>query len=270
MHNTLRLTILLIIIFTSISACASYNANNLAEKEHSSKDRIKKLETELSALKKQLQMLSHNQQTLAKHIGINAQSKNTNQQPTLNLDNSISLGNKNASVALIEFTDLHCPFCKKFHSNTFNLLQNKYIKSNKLLFVGKHYPIAAIHKNAVKASKALECAVQLDSENSYLPAKSWLFDIGSNFKLKQFAQDLSLDNQNLSTCLQSEKLASKIASDISLAKSIGVNSTPSFVIGLHKKGEIKEWKIIKGAKTFEQFSQAIDHFIVLANEKESN
>ena len=227
---------------------------------------IQQLQDEVAKLKEQVAIINSNQRAIAKHTGL----VKTNKQPTIAVGNSATIGNVNAKIALIEFTDLHCPFCKQFNSTTYTQLKEKYIANNDLLFVGKHYPIPALHKNAFIASQALECAREQSGEQSYAAAKSWLFAKGQKFNatmLSSFAETLSLDNASLNTCMSSAKVEQLIAADIALAKAIGINQTPSFVIGLLKNGEVTDWKIIAGAKTVEQFSGVIDQFLALAKTK---
>jgi len=239
----------------------------------STEQEIRQLQADVATLKQQFLILNRNQQAIAAHAGLKPTGKEaTHKQPTLEVGNSASLGNDNAAVVLIEFTDLHCPFCKKFHLETFDQINKKYIETNQLRFVGKHYPIVALHKNAFIASKALECAREQETSQShfYEESKSWLFKKGAKFSIQKFANELKLDNKAFSSCIESSKVEQQINDDIDLARSIGITQTPSFLLGLQQGGKITDWKIIIGAKTFKQFSKVIDQFIDLAKTKDQN
>lgn len=235
-----------------LSACTSMEAEQVAE--------IKQLKSELDNFKKQLVIINRNQQAIAKKIGLASSA-----QPTIKVGNSASLGAKNAPLVLLEFTDLHCPYCKKFALNTFPQLMEKYIEKGQLRFVGKHLPIPQLHPNAFFASQLLECSrAQSDDSVGYEKAKNWLFAQGNHFDKSQtekFTTALKLDNSAVISCLADEKIVKQIKTDMLLAKKLGIKSTPSFVIGLHKNGHITDWKIITGAKTAAQFSQAIDGYL---------
>ena len=54
---------------------------------------------------------------------------------------SPSLGNPKAPLTLVEFTDYQCPFCNRFHRQTFPLLKKNYIDKGKLLYVVRDLPL---------------------------------------------------------------------------------------------------------------------------------
>src|SRR3989338_3231464 len=67
------------------------------------------------------------------------------------------LGSSDAPVTIIEFSDFQCPYCAKFHFETFSQIYEKYIKSGKVKFAYRHFPLS-FHQNAQKAAEASECA----------------------------------------------------------------------------------------------------------------
>ncbi len=51
-----------------------------------------------------------------------------------------ALGNKDAPLTLVEFTDYQCPFCRQFHNTVFAHLKKEYIDTGKLLFISRDLP----------------------------------------------------------------------------------------------------------------------------------
>lgn len=75
------------------------------------------------------------------------------------VDNGVlpPLGNPNASVTIIEFSDFECPFCNRFFTETFPQIKKEYIDSGKAVLYYRHFPLQ-FHPNAVPFALAAECA----------------------------------------------------------------------------------------------------------------
>src|SRR3989344_9399332 len=73
-------------------------------------------------------------------------------------DDDPVLGEKNAKVTIIEFSDFQCPFCSRFRDQTFDQIKSKYIDTGKVKFVYRDFPLTQIHPMAQKGAEASECA----------------------------------------------------------------------------------------------------------------
>ncbi|MBU2869351.1 thioredoxin domain-containing protein [Colwellia sp. E2M01] len=253
-----------------VSSCGTEKDN--VEQDTASMTEAQKIEvlkSHIEHLTKQISVLNRNQQAIADKLGITkasspSSSTNPNQQPTIDISTSASVGDANAKVVMVEFTDLHCPFCKRFHDERLPELTKAYIETGKLRFVGKNYPIQQLHPNAAVAAFSLECARE---EGAYKEAKAWLFARGKNFtknNITEFTTAMKLDNDKFNQCVGSAKTAEQINNDMKIARLIGIKSTPSFVIGLEKDGKLVDWKIITGSQPMENFAKAIDEYTELA------
>ncbi|MEO7841480.1 MAG: thioredoxin domain-containing protein, partial [Anaerolineales bacterium] len=65
-------------------------------------------------------------------------------------EGSPSVGPKDAPITIVEFSDLQCPFCKRFHDETFQQLLAAY--PGKIRFVYRHLPLTSIHSEAFPAA----------------------------------------------------------------------------------------------------------------------
>src|SRR3989344_3149438 len=70
------------------------------------------------------------------------------------------LGNPDADVIIVEYSDTECPFCKQFHSTLRRVIE-EYGKEGRVAWVYRHFPIDSLHPKARKESEALECANEL-------------------------------------------------------------------------------------------------------------
>ena len=73
-------------------------------------------------------------------------------------------GSDNARITVIEYTDLDCPFCKKFHKSTTNMI-NDYHDSVRWVF--RHMPSDGLHPQARTKAQAAECVGELGGAESF-------------------------------------------------------------------------------------------------------
>lgn len=80
------------------------------------------------------------------------------QRQNVSAGNLPVLGNTNAPVTIIEFSDYQCPFCEAFFTQTEPQIKKDYIDSGKVKFYYRDYPLSQIHPGAQKAAEAARCA----------------------------------------------------------------------------------------------------------------
>jgi len=140
--STINVLIITIIIITGVVAffagsyVSNFNSDTISQEEL--ENAIAKLE--LKILEKQLPT---NQPTLPLKISSG---------------NNPVIGNPDAPITIIEFSDFQCPFCAKFHMQTLPTIMDEYINKGTVKLVFRDFPIQSIHPNAVPASIAAECA----------------------------------------------------------------------------------------------------------------
>ncbi len=162
------------------------------------------------------------------------------------------LGNKDAKVSIVEFSDFQCPFCQKFFSSIYPEIKSKYIDSGKVKFEYRHFPLS-IHKNAKQAAVASECA---NREGKFFEYHDLLFkntkSDGTGLSipdLKGYASDLGLNTSSFNECLDNQETLEIVQNDLKTGTSLGVSGTPTlFVDGIR----------IVGAQPIAVFEAAID------------
>jgi len=157
-----------------------------------------------------------------------------------------STGPDNAPITIVEFSDFQCPFCKRFHQDTYQALLDAY--PGKIRFVYRNLPLTSIHPEAFPAAVASRCA---NEQNAFWPYYEKIFsgaDLGKAAYI-QYATDLNLDVTAFQECIASDRNNAFIQADSDFAISLGVQSTPTFFInGL----------AVIGAQPLEVFKQVID------------
>ncbi len=149
-------------------------------------------------------------------------------------------GNPNAEIAIIEYSDFDCPFCKIFHE-TMQEVAADYGTSGKVMWVYRHFPIAQLHPNAAKISEASECVADLGGNDAfwkfvdavYASRKPMTLQNGSQTispvditKLSEFAVLAGVKKNEFDLCLSSGKYAEFIKESITAAVDAGARGTP--------------------------------------------
>jgi protein-disulfide isomerase len=168
-----------------------------------------------------------------------------------------ALGDPNAAVVIEEFSDFQCPFCRRFHDETFPRIVDEYVRTGKVYFVYRHFPIVDRDTAAQESHAAAAAAICAGRQNRFWDYQDVLFanqtgeNIGdfSDRRLEAMAEAIGLDLGAFNDCFGSQDARAAVAADALLATQNGLSSTPSFLVN---------GKAIIGAQPFEAFQQAIE------------
>ncbi|MCX6701846.1 MAG: thioredoxin domain-containing protein [Candidatus Zambryskibacteria bacterium] len=170
------------------------------------------------------------------------------------------LGNPNADLIIVEYSDTECPYCKVFH-NTLQRVMNEYGKDGRVAWVYRHFPIDSNHPKARKESEAMECANELGSGEKFWEYTNLLYQTTNSnnsldpAELPKMAKAVGLDVTAFNTCLSSGKYAAKIEASVQDAQNAGAQGTPYSVI-ISKDGT--KTPITGGAVPYESLKPIID------------
>ncbi len=164
-------------------------------------------------------------------------------------DDDAVLGNKNAPVEIIEFSDYQCPFCGRHFQQTYPQIVSEYVDTGKVKIVFRDFPLDSIHPMATPAAIAAECVREQGGDEAYFEYHDKIFGNQqslSSDNLKSWAQEIGY---NIGSCLDSQKYLDEVRKDLSDAQSAGGRGTPYFVIN---------GKPLSGAQPYSAFKQVID------------
>lgn len=170
------------------------------------------------------------------------------------------LGNPSAPVKLVEYSDLECPFCKKFHREALAQVISEYVKQGTVAIVYRHLPLDGLHSQARKEAEATECANELGGNAAFWAYVDRIFnETPSNdgldlALLPTFAADLGMDRGRFSECLQSGRHADRVTRDQRDATAAGAQGTPYSVV-LAPDGTKS---IVSGAQPYTAVKKAIE------------
>ena len=178
----------------------------------------------------------------------------------LAIDDDPVKGDRKARLVLVEFSDYQCRFCARFMRETLPEIDKDYIKTGKLKYVFRDFPITSAHKDAFKAALAAGCALD---QGKYWEMHDRLFENQAAFtvyNLMQRAEEIGLNKETFQKCLNNNEYATEVQSDFADGTKAGVNQTPFFFLGLTEPNspKVKVLTVISGAKPYSVFKAAID------------
>ncbi|MFA5077327.1 MAG: thioredoxin domain-containing protein [Candidatus Micrarchaeia archaeon] len=148
------------------------------------------------------------------------------------------LGDANAPIYIVEFTDYQCPYCKRHAVQTFPLIESNYVESGKVRYYLRDY---LLHPNSKAAATAARCAGE---QGKYWDMHKVLFERQEEWaslsgdmasaKFGSYANELGLNGAAFIQCYASGKYDSSIVVDQNDAPLYGLSGTPSSVIVLPK------------------------------------
>jgi len=235
---------------------------------HSSFGQQRLTNEELQLLRKDVDTIKANQAEIEKAVKELKDLARTGQPApapapesiVLKIDDDPLKGDPKASLVLVEFSDFQCPFCARFAHETFPEIEKDYIKTDKLKYVFRDFPITSAHKDAFKAALAAGCALD---QGKFWEMHDRLFENQTAFtvyNLTQSAEAIGLNKDKFQQCLNDNEYATEVQSDFADGLKAGVNQTPTFFLGLTEPNspKVKVLTVIAGAKPYAVFKAAID------------
>ena len=163
-------------------------------------------------------------------------------------DDDPTLGPENAPVTIIEFSDYECPYCQRYHQQTFDAIIDTY--GDQVHYVFKDLPLTSIHPNAVPAAVAAHCA---SDQNAFWEFHDLLFSMQLGLEQAaylEYASALGLDMDTFTDCIGQGTYEQIVMQDTRILTDINAPiSTPTFFIN---------GQYLAGAQPFSEFARLID------------
>ncbi len=176
-------------------------------------------------------------------------------------DDPRSIGDPNAPVTIVEYSDFQCPFCQRHHVSVYPELKAKYIDTGMVRYVFRNYIAVESHTSAPAAGVASFCAMD---QNKFWEMYDILFERASEWSIDptiaptamlKYAEELGLDSSAFAKCQADPAVLAKVNAETAEAVAAQATGTPAFFIGNY---------IIPGAYPIEGFDAAI----ALANQNQ--
>lgn len=160
------------------------------------------------------------------------ESGNLDQMAPITSEDHIK-GNPSAPVKIVEYSDMECPFCKRFH-DTMNQVIDEYGESGEVAWVYRHFPLDQLHPVKARAEAvASECANELGGNDAFWKFTDRFFELTpSNNQtdietvIPQIVREIGLNESEFQTCFESGKYDQHIQDNVDNAVATGGQGTP--------------------------------------------
>jgi protein-disulfide isomerase len=243
-----------LILFSPQHARAQQQTPNAEQKE---------LKKEIEEMKERLNTIQRDLQEIKQLLGRQNFNAVRSREVVVDTDGDPFKGDRNAKLTLIEFSDYQCPFCARYVRETLPLIERDYVKTGKLKYVFRDYPLESIHPNALTASKAAGCAGE---QGKYWEMHGRLFANQSALGASDMAfhaEAVGLEREKFQHCLGRGRHEDGIRKKMAEGASLGVRGTPTFFLGLTSPNDpkVKVLRVLRGAVPYAQFKEVIDSLL---------
>ena len=153
-------------------------------------------------------------------------------------------GKEGAKVTIVEFSDYHCPMCRRGGDNLMQALEKVGIENVEYRF--RDFPLESLHPRAKPASLAARCAHE---QGKFWEYHDKIFENQgkrTDEDFISFAKDLKLDDGKFTKCYEDKKYLEDVEKDIEAGKLAGLSGTPAyFVNGILISGAVPPERMIE-------------------------
>ena len=189
-----------------------------------------------------------------------------------NVNGAPYLGDKNtAKIAIVEFSDVECPFCKRHHEQVYPDVIKNLVDSGKAIYAYRTYIAVPSHNPAATLEANAAYCLYEQSGNNNAKFFEYLTGLYTNTqangaglvgtKAFDLVNDMGMNSGDVKSCAEAGKFAQFIAGDQALAEQAGVQGTPGFVVGkLSADGNV-DGKLIAGAYPYSEFERVANEML---------
>lgn len=184
--------------------------------------------------------------------GIDTALNGMDSAPAAKAAGTMTLGDDDAPITVIEYSDFQCPFCSIFARDIQPELIEKYVDTGQVRFEWRNFPIFG--RFSQEAALGSYCA---DDQDAFWPYHDALYEAVGSFSESQknvdslvnIAESLDLDAAEFRTCIEERRHLQRVQADYDEARSLGLTGTPSFMAN---------GMLIIGAQPLETWEQVVE------------
>lgn len=164
---------------------------------------------------------------------------------TYKMVNGNSIGDPNAPVKVVEFSDFRCSHCITFSKESEQTFLEEYVYTGKVYYT---YRSAGAWVSEASADLA-EAAYCAGDQEMFWPYHELMFSVqdSSDSELTKIAGELGLDRGQFSSCLSEDKYVERVAQDREDALAAGIQGTPGFFVNGENTNSGSNYELLKQA-----------------------
>lgn len=196
---------------------------------------------------------------LAAGLALVAEAGAGAQGPSVSFAGAPALGDPRAPIVVIEFSDFHCPFCRRHTKDTLPQIKKDYIDAGLVLYVYRHFPAGGSRPGGIDAAVAAQCAARQDR---FWELHDRFFSAPRPVQpgdLERHARAAGVNVETYRTCVKAGLAREDVRADVEQARRLGLAGTPGFAIGLRDDEErVRVMQRIGGAQPYAAFKAVLD------------
>ncbi len=143
----------------------------------------------------------------------------------------MAIGRADAPVTIIEYASLTCPYCRRFHRETFPQLKREYIDTGKVRFILREFPIGF---QSGAATIALRCAPPeryFELYGKFLEQQArWVSQEVRHDPIFKVVAQVGMTRAQFDACYQNQGMIDALAQIKDRGRTLGVIGTPNFFV----------------------------------------
>jgi protein-disulfide isomerase len=182
--------------------------------------------------------------------------------PKISLGDAPSMKEGSPESVLVEVSDFQCPYCGQSAREVLPQVYEKFVRTGKVEILYLHLPLQ-MHPHAFKAAEAAACA---GDQKKFWDMHHVLFanqQALAPVELPGYAEGLGLDVAAFQKCLSSGRHGGDIRRDMRIAQSLGLTSTPAYLLGRRSPGsdKIQIVEIVRGLHPYEELEKKLNDLV---------
>jgi protein-disulfide isomerase len=173
---------------------------------------------------------------------------------------SARIGDPNAPLVMVEFSDFNCSFCGRYHTETFAQIRERFIDTGLVQYVYRDF-IGVGGDVSLQTAAAARCLRDQAGDEAYFTLVSQLYrrsGVRSAESVRSLVAELGGDTEALATCIAQNTHIDAVIADTRAGQAAGIRGTPGFIIGQLQADGSVDGVLVAGAQPFEYFAAVLE------------